>query len=81
MPENNNFNPVIQVLIPLLVMSKSEFTDDILKRILEIRQKPDDIKPELTSDLMADITKQATRSFMENMNKVSVNGISEVSDV
>lgn len=78
---NNSFNPFAQLLIPLLVMSKSEFTDDILKRVLEIRKQPKNIQPELASDLVADIVKKSTRSFMEDMNKVSVNGIGEVSDV
>jgi hypothetical protein len=65
--------------IPVLV--GTENLDDILERILYIRKQPKNIQPELASDLVADIVKKSTRSLMENMNKVPVNGISEVSDV
>lgn len=80
--ENNNFYGIASFLVVVVpVLIGSENIDDVLQKILDIRKEPKEKQPELASDLVADIVKKSTRSLMENMNKLSVNGISEVSDV
>lgn len=70
MIENSNLwglSSFAQITIPYLITNKSKTIDDVLKRILEIRQQPIEIQPELASDLIADITKNFTRDFIEKM--------------
>lgn len=68
--EKNDFSslaPMLFLGIPLLVKTESRLVDDLLKRILEIRQQPKEQHAELASDLVADITKKATRDLMQNV--------------
>lgn len=70
MIENSNLwglSSFAQITIPFLITNESKKIDDILKRILEIRQQPKDMQAELASDLIADITKNFTRDFIEKM--------------
>lgn len=80
--EKDNFYGIASFLvmaIPILV--NFENIDDILERIIKIRKQPNELKPELASDLVADIVKKSTRSFMESLNTSLANGVGEVSDV
>lgn len=64
------------IAIPVLVSYDGKEVDDILKRILEIRQQPKEMHPELASDLVADMTKKATRALIEDMQKGMINALS-----
>lgn len=61
--------------IPILVSHDGKEVDDILNRILEIRKQPKELHAEHASDLVADITKKATRTLMEDMQKGFGNGL------
>lgn len=61
--------------IPILVSHDSKEVDDILNRILEIRKQPKELHAEHASDLVADITKRATRTLMQDMQKGFGNGL------
>lgn len=78
MIENSNLwelSSFAQITIPFLITNESKKIDDILKRILEIRQQPKDMQAELASDLIADITKNFTRDFIEKMQNPLVSCI------
>lgn len=61
--------------IPILVSHDGKEVDDILNRILEIRKQPKELHAEHASDLVADITKRATRMLMQDMQKGFGNGL------
>lgn len=77
--ENKNFEEkesssyglmsMLLMAIPILVSYEGKEVDDILLRILEIRQQPKDMQAEHASDLVADITKKTTRTLMQDMQK------------
>lgn len=78
MIENSNLwglSSFAQITIPFLITNESKKIDDILKRILEIRQQPKDMQAELASDLIADITKNFSRDFIEKMQNPLVSCI------
>lgn len=59
--------PLIQMLVVLSVSIESEKIDEILKKILEIRQEPKEKRSELTSDFIGELTKYATKEMMKNL--------------
>lgn len=81
--ENSSYGLMSMMLItiPVLVSHDGQEVDDILKRILEIRKQPKELQAEHASDLVADMTKKATRKLMEDMQKGLGNAIGEVYDV
>lgn len=81
MIENNSYGTASFLVMAIPILVGSENLDDILQRILEIRKQPKETQAEQVSDLVADIVKKSTRSFMENMNKKVFNGVCEVKNV
>ena len=83
--ENSSYGLMSMMLmaVPILVSYEGEEVDDILGRILEIRKQPKDMQAEHASDLVADMTKKATRTLMQDMQKGFGNGLKfdEVQDV
>lgn len=83
--ENSSYGLMSMMLmaVPILVSYEGKEVDDILGRILEIRKQPKDMQAEHASDLVADMTKKATRTLMEDMQKGFGNGLKfdEVQDV
>ena len=75
--ENSSYGLMSMMLmaVPILVSYDGKEVDDILNRILEIRKQPKEMQAEHASDLVADMTKKATRTLMEDMQKGFGNGL------